>query len=371
MMRVLLVLPPAEISREVEFFEAVPDTHLTVVSDRSGWGADDEIVLPVRRLPVAGAERASVAAIAWYSHLDRAEVRADVVISLELCSVGSRQASKIAHRVGGAHGVTMFENLSENLVYRLPPWRRMTSVTARSADGFIGFTKMSGDHAVDRGVPRDRLSVVSPGVDLKMWSPRSGGRATANTVAFVGRLQRDVGADKGVEQIVDACALLTGSIPDLKLLLIGDGPLRSRLERLSETTSFIEVAGPLHRSEVARRLREEARVFTIASNETAKWAEQFGFALVEAMATGLPIVATQSGAIPEVVPHWNPLVAERDVVGLASGLRRALGPEGDAWATQNRSFAEANYDLTRQGVRLRHALEAIVRRKRQPPSLIS
>lgn len=367
-MHVLVVLPPAEISREVDLLRAMPDTRLTIVSDRSGWGADDEVVLPVRRLPVLGAERGSVAALAWYRGLGAPDIAADVVVSLELCSPGSRQATRLARRLRVPHGVVMFENLSDNLVYRLPPWRQMAAATARTADGFVGFTHMAGRHAVDRGASAARVAVVHPGVDLDLWSPRSGGRAPSNTVVFVGRLQRDMGADKGVEHIVDACDRLAGAVPDLKLVLIGDGPLRADLERRATAGSFLEVAGPLPHAEVARRMREEGRVFTIASNRTKKWAEQFGFALVEAMATGLPVVSTTSGAIPEVVPPWNPLVPERDVDGLVEGLGRALSPEGDDWGRRNRAHAEQRYDLRRQGLKLRGVLQELVDRS-APASL--
>jgi len=73
-------------------------------------------------------------------------------------------------------------------------------------------------------------------------------------------------------------------------------------------------------------MMREARVLMLASKRAWKNEEQFGYALVEAMASGLPIVCTLSGAIPEVVPAWNCFADEGDIAGLARGLHAALGP---------------------------------------------
>ncbi len=128
---------------------------------------------------------------------------------------------------------------------------------------------------------------------------------TRPSVLFVGMLRSDRGADKGVAETVAACRRLAGEVDGLRLVMVGEGPLRDGLAAQAAALPFLCVTGYRPRREVAALMRD-ARVLVLASRPTAKWEEQFGYVLVEAMASGLPVVATRSGSIPEVVPEWNP-----------------------------------------------------------------
>lgn len=362
MMRVLLCLPPARISNELDLFRAMPDTELVVVADRAVEEADRQIVLPARRLPLLGGREGWTAAPAWLRGLpvlDPGPV--DVIASLELLSFGSRQAAALARRMGVPHAVTVFETLADNPLYRLPAWRGNTKRTVASADAFVCFTRRAAAHAVTLGCPTDRCTVVHPGVDTERFRPAAGGLAAAPTVMFVGMLRADRGADKGVVEVVEAAGRLAPTLDGLKLRLVGEGPLEPELTRRARVTPFLEVLGRQPRHALPRLLHD-ARVLVLASKRTAKWEEQFGFVLVEAMASGLPVVATRSGAIPEVVPEWNPLVGEGDVRALAEGISAALGPAGEEWGRRNRAHAMEHFDLQVQGRVLAERLAGLSRR---------
>lgn len=337
----------------------MPQTYLAVVSDRDGLGADQEFVLPARRLPLLGSQEGWTAAAAWLRglrSLDPGPV--DVVASLELYSVGSWQADALSRRLGVPHAVTVFENLGGNPLYRLPPWGLVARRVIRSATLFVCFTRAALDHAVALGCPADRCLLVHPGVDTEAFRPRHAGLPSEPSVLFVGMLRADRGANKGVTEIVAACQRLAADIEGLRLVLVGDGPLRPSLEAHAATLPFLEVLGPRRREEIPTLLRR-ARVLCLASRRTWKWEEQFSFALVEAMACGLPVVATRSGAIPEVVPDWNPLVPEGDVDALAAGIRAALGVAGANWGRRNRAHVLERFDLRRQGRLLAEALATL------------
>ena len=358
--RVLLCLPPARTSNEVELFRAMPDTELTVVSDGDGRGSDRHIVLPAGRVPYVGSPEGWTAAPAWLRGLRRLEPGpVDVVVSLELLSVGSWQASQLARRLGVPHVVCTFEVLASMPLYRLPPWRQITRRIVASADLFVCFSDLSRRHALALGCPPARCVTVHPGVDTQLFRPADGGRPDRSAVLFVGMLRANRGCDKGVRDIVEACARLSAEDPRLGLALVGDGHLRPELTERAVRQPFLEVVGRLPRPQVAARMRG-ADVLVLASRRTWKWEEQFGFVLVEAMASGLPVVGTRSGAIPEIVPDWNPLVAEGDVDGLADGIRRALGPDGDDWGRRNRVWVTERFDLQRQGRALAEVLSAAV-----------
>lgn len=360
-MRVLLCLPPARTSNELDLFRALPGTELTVVSDRDVVAADRSISLPARRVPFLGGHEGWTAALAWLegmSGLDPGPV--DVVVSLELFSLGTAQASSLARRRRLPHVVIVAETLAENPLYRLPPWRQVTSRIARSARLFVCFSQRAHRHAVALGCPPERCTVVQPGVDTERFRPREEGRVADPVVLFVGMLRADRGADKGVVEVVEACERLAAEIDGLRLLLVGDGHLREQLAARAARQPFLEVLGRRPRGDVPALMRS-ARVLTLASKRTFKWEEQFGFVLVEAMACGLPVVASRSGAIHEVVPEWNPLVPEGDVDALVAGIRAALGPDGDGWGRRNRAAVTERFDVKRQGEVLAEALAPLAR----------
>jgi glycosyltransferase involved in cell wall biosynthesis len=362
MMRVLVCLPPARTSHEIDTLAAMPDCELIALADRPVAAADRTIVLPARRLPWLGRPEAWTLALAWLRGVDEVDVGpVDAVVSLELCSVFSLQAHGLARRLGAPHVVLVEETLANNVVYLFPPWRQMTRRTAERADRFICWTPLAQSHAIARRAPADRTVVVAPGVDVELFHPAPEGRAAAPVVIFVAQLRANFGADKGLREVVAACEQIAPEVPDLVLRVVGDGHLREWIENEARRLPFIEVLGARPREQVADLLRS-ARVFAMAPARTPKAAEQFGFSLVEAMASGLPVVTTASGAVPQVVPDWNRLVPEGDVDGLAATLRMALGPEGDAWGRRNRETVESSFSLAGQGRAYRDALLGAVPR---------
>jgi len=168
-----------------------------------------------------------------------------------------------------------------------------------------------------RGVPRARLTVLPQfGLDPARYAAGDPARArTAGAppgvgppvVGFVGR----VAPEKGVDVLVDAVAEL-----DARLLVVGDGAARPALEARAAAwpTGKATFAGGVADTSVPDYLAcMDALV--LPSRTTVSWAEQFGHVLIEAMAAGVPVVGSSSGAIPEVIGE--------------AGL---VFPEGDAWA---------------------------------------
>lgn len=131
-----------------------------------------------------------------------------------------------------------------------------------------------------------------------------------------------MGRQKGLACLIDAAASVMRSGQELHLELVGDGPLRSDLEakarKLLPAGSYT-FTGELARQEVAERMAQ-ADLYVMPSI-----VETFGVALVEALAAGLPVVATAVGVAPEIVgPADGVVVAAGDPVALADGIGAAL-----------------------------------------------
>ena len=119
-----------------------------------------------------------------------------------------------------------------------------------------------------------------------------------------------------MDVLVEATAPL-----DARVLLVGDGASRGALEdRVSAwPRGKARFVGAVMDTDVPEYLAA-LDVLVLPSRTTATWAEQFGHVLIEAMAAGVPVVGSSSGAIPDVVGDAGIIVPEGD----AAALRRAL-----------------------------------------------
>ncbi len=173
---------------------------------------------------------------------------------------------------------------------------------------------------------KSEIEVLPSGIDLERYTvaPRRG-RRERPVILFVGRLA----LDKGIDRLILAVARLKKERP-LRLVLAGFAPLRGNIlpdiERLVSEYGLndsIEITGFLGpgSEKLVRRYRE-ADVFVMPSDF-----ETQGLAVVEAMAAGLPVVASRAGALSELVRDGENgiLVAPGDSEGLAGALRRLLG----------------------------------------------
>ncbi len=203
-------------------------------------------------------------------------------------------------------------------------WRR---AAVPNVTRFIVLTDFARDVFERAGIPSDRL-VVRPNTVRDVGFAGSG-RADDAPLLFVGRLE----ATKGIDALVEA-------IGDHRLLVAGDGPLRAELEqRAPRKVTFL---GRLPRDKVDELMRS-ARALVVPST----WYEGFPMVVLEAFAAGTPVVASDLGALAEVVPApecgWR--VPPRDVSRLAAMLDQVMsdtaGAEGRGAAARQRY--EARY----------------------------
>jgi glycosyltransferase involved in cell wall biosynthesis/predicted metal-dependent phosphoesterase TrpH len=201
-----------------------------------------------------------------------------------------------------------------------------------------------------RGFAEDRLRVWGRGVDAELFTPlrRSEGlRARlaldgAPLLLYVGRISDE----KRLQVLIDAFSLLAGDLPDLRLVIVGDGPAREQLE--TAAPKGVAFLGELRGRELAQ-VYATADVFCFPSTT-----DTFGQVLLEAAAAGLPSVAADAGGAPELVrqgatgllvPPNDPRAFARALDELVRdpSLRSRLGAAAREWAldwTWGRSHAQ-------------------------------
>jgi len=238
-----------------------------------------------------------------------------------------------------------------------PKWityLRCRAQLAREGDLFIAVSDFIRERLLQRGFPEERTKTLYTGVDLQRFSPSP--PPESPIVLHVARLT----PKKGTSDLISAMRLLRRRVPEARLMIIGDGPLRKRLEDqaahegVSDVVRFL--GGLADRADVVEWTRRSAVACLPSVTAPDGDAEGFGMTLLEAAAMERPVVATRHGAFAEVVENGvtGLLVQERNPRELADALEAILGDpqRSRAMGVAGRRRAEAMFDLRAQTARL-------------------
>ena len=170
---------------------------------------------------------------------------------------------------------------------------------------------------------RLEVTIIPNGIDFKKYKNSGTSRQKNQTILFIGRLEKR----KGVQYLLQAFAELLQRQPQAKLVIIGDGSQRNRLENFAYQVGIdkrIEFLGFVDEA-TKRRLLHESAVFC----SPALYGESFGIVLLEAMASGLPIVAGDNPGYASVLKEKGTLslVNPKDTIELSRRLELFLTDE--------------------------------------------
>lgn len=168
------------------------------------------------------------------------------------------------------------------------------------------------------------ISVIPQfGTDAQVFQPASALEDRPFTIGYFGRLVEE----KGIQVLVSAVAQLEGM---WRLLILGGGPLRDVLETQAARLGVHErvVFEPQVASMQMPRQYHRIDALVLPSLTRPNWKEQFGRVLVEAMMSGVPVVGSDSAAIPYVIGDCGLIVPEGNVVALAGALGRLQRDDG-------------------------------------------
>jgi glycosyltransferase involved in cell wall biosynthesis len=181
-------------------------------------------------------------------------------------------------------------------------------------------------------IPTERIRLILHGIDVAHFATRpSTGmlqayraglalRDARPVIGVVGRLAS--GGVKGFDVMLAAIQQVQRDIPDIEVLVVGDGPQRPFLER---ETHRLGIHGCVHFVGTTEDVRLPLAVMDVFLFPS-RWQEGFGLSLIEAMAAGKPVVAARTGLIPQIIQHegdgW--LVDPDDPSSFAQGIIHLL-----------------------------------------------
>jgi glycosyltransferase involved in cell wall biosynthesis len=258
----------------------------------------------------------------------------------------------IAHKISGqrysatGHAKDIYTTLPENLQMRCRDAEFVTTCTAANRQHLISVT----------GLDPAKIHLCHHGVDVDMFStmPR---KAVPGRILSVGRLV----PKKGFDILVRACAILARDGRDFELRIVGGGPGKEELtslarqEGIEERVTFV---GACSQQEVAEEL-SQAEIFALAPLVLPD-GDRDGIpnVILEAMAAGVPVVATDVSGLPEVVidgrtgrlvPQKDPkrFAAALDVLMSNSDKRRRMSTAGRALVLDKWQWEHAVLPLAR------------------------
>jgi glycosyltransferase involved in cell wall biosynthesis len=225
---------------------------------------------------------------------------------------------------------------AQNLAKRYPwPVRAVEAANLAAADAIYVCNSEAAQVWRGKGFARE-IRYLALGVDIDRFAPRPGGAGDGSlTVGYAGRLT----VEKGVDTLIEAMAGVAGA----ELLVAGDGPERPALEALADRSgvraTFLGSVPFPELPDFYRRLD----ALVIPSRPAPGWLEQFCRVAVEGMASGVPVLASTSGALPEVVGDCGLLFPPDDVAALTDALR-LLASDGE----ERRRLAKLGRERSRQ-----------------------
>jgi phosphatidylinositol alpha-1,6-mannosyltransferase len=263
-------------------------------------------------------------------------------------------------RRAGAHRLVGITHGHETWWARVPGARNALRRIGRTTDvlTYLGeYTRSVIAKALD---PSDaaRMARLTPGVDADAFKAGTGGAevrerfgigADQPVVVCVARLT----ARKGQDTLIRALPHVLREIPDAKLLIVGDGPYRATLEKLTDETGMrqhVAFAGAVPWAEIPPYF-DAGNVFAMPCRTRLGGLEPeaLGIVFLEAQASGLPVVVGDSGGAPDAVRHgdtgyvvdpYNPVAVAAKVTDLLKDPEQArkMGALGREWVKSDWSW---------------------------------
>lgn len=254
-------------------------------------------------------------------------------------------------------------------VNKYPRYRWALKRLFRSGKAFTVVSEHMKKKLLELGCPAKKICTIHSGIDLEKFPPQPLPPVSqgAYRLLSVGRLTEK----KGMDILIRSFIHVRKRYPETTLTIVGEGEEQRNLRRLIRVyklQKYVMLKGALSHQEVQKELAE-CHLFVLAC-KTAKDGNQEGIpnVLMEAMATGRPVISTRHAGIPELIEHNQTgfLVPEKRPLQLAEMINRTLDSSA-SWPqliAQAREKVEQQHDIRVQRVKLENLYLQVIRKTR-------
>jgi len=284
------------------------DVHVACFHRRGAWlGRAEEYAASVTEFPITGFGKAATVAEArlfarWCRERELAIVHtADFYANI--FGLPAAAFAGVPVRIGNRRELNPDKTVAQIAVQR---------AAYGCAHAVVANSRAAADRLASERVPAKRVHVVPNGIDPADYQPREHDGPIRRIVTVA-----NLRPEKAHDVLIEAAALVLKRYPDAEFVCAGGGPRRAALESLARMRGVADrIRFPGHCEDIPRLLAE-SDLFVLPSRS-----EAFPNSVLEAMAAGLPIVATRAGGITELIEHQRTgvLVPPDDVRALAFAI---------------------------------------------------
>jgi glycosyltransferase involved in cell wall biosynthesis len=221
-------------------------------------------------------------------------------------------------------------SLSRSILSTLESYVSTMLGSVNKIDHFIAVSHFQRKKLIELGLPDDKVTTVHNFIDASDYQPST---VLGEYFLYFGRLEQS----KGIFTLIEAAS----SIKDTPLLIVGDGTVRSEVEKLirEKELNHISLLGFKHNQELDKLIRR-----SICTITPSQWYETFGLTLIESFAHGRPVIASRIGGMSEII---------------TDGIDGYLVSPGDAEQLRERMvwMAEHSTQAIEMGLAGRHKVE--------------
>ena len=232
--------------------------------------------------------------------------------------------------------------------------------TMNNTDLFICHTQKAKRCIETEGYSNKRIKVIPLGVDLNRFKVRKNKDSKIKTILYVGRLVEE----KGVLDLYEAFKIsVKSSTNKLRLIFVGNGPLKNIIYQKSKKDGLNEIVQITQKSyDSIHKTYNKADIFVLPSRKTKTWEEQYGMVLIEALASGLPVIAYDTGAITEVLDGKGILVDEGNIDKLSEKIIYLVNNKEKAIriGLEGRKLAENKYNCINYQTKITNIYQSLI-----------
>lgn len=228
----------------------------------------------------------------------------------------------------------------------------------KNIDAVVAISEGVKEVLEEGGLSPGRIEVIPSGIDFSPFEKPSSSRDLRQEFSFgpedylVGMVAH-LADHKGHKYLIRASKILKEQAPKIKIIIVGEGPLRMELDKEARDSKVEDIIFFLGFREDIPRILYSLDLFVLSS-----YLEGLGSSILDAMACGLPVVATRTGGIPEVVVHRKTglLVSPRNPQALAKAILKLYNDRELA-----SRLGKRGYEMVRQKFSVQSMADKMIR----------